>query len=951
MEKIYNPKAIEFLTYNIWEKNGYFLPHGDTSKDSFFIAIPPPNITGGLHMGHAFQYTIMDILIRYNRMLGKNTLWQMGLDHAGIATQILVEKKIFKEERKNKFSYSKYDFLKKIWQWKKESETTIFYQMRRLGSSVDWSTTKFTLDESISNAVTEAFIKLYNDKLIYKGKKITNWDHKLNSVISDLEVEMRTVNSSMWFIKYKIVNSNNNIKNNQYLTVATTRPETLLGDTAIAIHSEDERYQYLKGKKVIVPIINRIIPIIFDNSIDKTKGTGCVKITPAHDFHDYNIGMKHKLPMISIFGKSLIIKKKLKVYTWKGNNTNVYDNDIPIELHNLNKEEARKKIVFLLKKFQFLEKVIKYETLVPHGDRSGSVIEPILTNQWYIKMKPLSKVAIEAVKNKKILFIPSNYEKLYYSWMNNIEDWCISRQVVWGHRLPIWYDKQGNHYVGKNEKSIKELYYLSDTTILIQEKNVLDTWFSSALWTFASLGWPRENNLLNIFHPSNVLVSGFDIIFFWISRMIMLTMYFIKNQDGTPQIPFKIAYITGLIRDDKGQKMSKSKGNVLDPIDMIDGISLSDLIKKRTENLIKPQLINEIKHRTITSFPNGIEPTGSDALRLTFASLSAPTRNINWDMNRLRSYRNFCNKIWNATRLILMLNIHQHNFKFIKFTDLHFFDQWIYIEYNNFIKSFTKMLTTYRLDRAISLLNVFFKNNFCDWYIEIIKVFSKDQNNKIIISMRYSALKILSSLIRLIHPIIPFITEVIWQKINNIKKSSYSTIMTASYPVFNKHLQDTVIIENMCFFKKLITTIRQMRLEAQIDKKELINIYINNITQHLKKLIFHQTIVLNYMVCVRKIIIKNVRNSNHYLKKTIDTVEIFLKIDKIYYNNAYLIKINNKIKKIDVLIFSIKKKLLNKNFINKAPFDIIKKEKEKFINYIQTKSKLITEKNFLKYKK
>ncbi|QCI26814.1 valine--tRNA ligase [Buchnera aphidicola (Thelaxes californica)] len=945
MKKIYNPQDIERLIYNIWEKKNYFSPHGNTKKESFCVVIPPPNITGGLHMGHAFQYTIMDILVRYNRMMGKNTLWQMGLDHAGIATQLLVEQKLLLEEKKKRSYYSEKELLEKIWEWKKKSEGIIYSQIRRLGNSVDWSSSKFTLDSSISLSVSEAFVKLYNDKLIYKRKRITNWDYKLNSVVSDLEVDMRNITGNMWFIKYKIVNYKLYDINTKYLITATTRPETLLGDTAIAIHPDDKRYSHLKGAEVIVPIIKRKIPIIFDKSVDINKGTGCVKITPAHDFYDYQIGIKHKLPMISIFNNDLTIKKKLKMYTWDGKKTILLNNLIPSDLQGLGKFEARKKIIDVLKLKKILLKVIKHDFIVPHGDRSGVVIEPILTNQWYLKTKPLAKMAILAVQKKQITFIPQKYENLYFSWMNNIEDWCISRQVLWGHRIPIWYDSCGNIYTGKHEKEVRKTYSISSEVMLSQETDVLDTWFSSALWTFSSLGWPNKKKLLNIFHPSNIVVSGFDIIFFWIARMIMLTMYLIKDRNQQPQVPFKIAYITGLIRDEQGQKMSKSKGNVIDPIDMIDGISLNNLIKKRIKNLMKPKLIHEIKKRTMLLFPEGIIPNGADALRLTCASLSAPTRNINWDMNRLKSYRNFCNKLWNATRLIFSFSVNNIIPKYIDYKYLNFFDKWILLEFNNFLKLFTQSLNNYRFDQSVLCLNNFFRYNFCDWYIELIKIHYKYMYKKNFISIRYTSLKVLSDLIHVIHPIIPFITENIWEKISNLKNIKYNSIMLEPYPVYNCSLQDKKIIIYMQCFKNIVSIIRYLRLSAMLKEKELITVYIQNSTSMIKDIINKKIIYFSKMVFVKKFCIVDHKLSGmNYIHKFQDNVEFFIYITSNKNYNFKLLKIKEEIKKICSLIHISKKKLLNKNFIFKAPDNIIHKEKRKFIQLLQNKSHLIKEK-------
>ena len=703
MKKNYNPKDIEEYLYNFWEKNGFFKPNNNLKKPAFCIMMPPPNITGNLHMGHAFQQTIMDILIRYNRMQGKNTLWQVGTDHAGIATQILIERQIFSEERKTKKDYSRNDFIKKIWKWKKQSNFSVKKQMKRLGNSVDWDREKFTLDPDISHSVKEAFIILYKNNLIYQKKRLVHWDSKLETVISDLEVEHRLIKSKKWFIRYPIIKNTKNI-NIKYLLVATTRPETLLGDTALAINPKDDKYNYLIGQSVICPIVNRIIPIIADHYADMNKDTGCVKITPGHDFNDYEVGQRHKLPMINILTFNGKIKSNFSIYDYQGSKSNFYDSSIPTEFKNLDILSARKKIIYEIEKLGLLEKIEECNVFTPYSERSGVIIQPMLTNQWYLKTSHLSQSAIDVVREKKIKFIPNQYKSMYLSWMNNIEDWCISRQLWWGHQIPVWYDDKKNIYVGHSEKKIREEYNISDNIILNQENDVLDTWFSSGLWTFSTLGWPEKTDFLKIFHSTDVLVSGFDIIFFWIARMIMLTMYLVKDSCGNPQIPFKDVYITGLIRDEEGKKMSKSKGNVIDPIDMIDGISLNELIEKRTSNLLQPNLSKKIRYHTIKQFPNGISATGTDALRFTFSALASNTRDIQWDMNRLKGYRNFCNKLWNASRFVLK-NTKDHNyFNFSVNDDMLLINKWILVKFNNTVKSYRNSLHSYPFDTAANIL-------------------------------------------------------------------------------------------------------------------------------------------------------------------------------------------------------------------------------------------------------
>lgn len=624
MEKTYNPQDIEQPLYEHWEKQGYFKPNGDESKESFCIMIPPPNVTGSLHMGHAFQQTIMDTMIRYQRMQGKNTLWQAGTDHAGIATQMVVERKIAAEEGKTRHDYGRDAFIDKIWQWKAESGGTITRQMRRLGNSVDWERERFTMDEGLSNAVKEVFVRLYKEDLIYRGKRLVNWDPKLRTAISDLEVENRESKGSMWHIRYPLADGAKTADGKDYLVVATTRPETVLGDTGVAVNPEDPRYKDLIGKFVILPLVNRRIPIVGDEHADMEKGTGCVKITPAHDFNDYEVGKRHGLPMINILTFDGDIRETAEVYDTKGEESDVYSNAIPAEFQKLERFAARKAVVAAIDALGLLEEIKPHDLTVPYGDRGGVVIEPMLTDQWYVRADVLAKPAVEAVENGDIQFVPKQYENMYFSWMRDIQDWCISRQLWWGHRIPAWYDNDGNVYVGRTEDEVRQENNLGADVQLRQDEDVLDTWFSSALWTFSTLGWPENTDALRQFHPTSVMVSGFDIIFFWIARMIMMTMHFIKDENGKPQVPFKTVYMTGLIRDDEGQKMSKSKGNVIDPLDMVDGISLPDLLEKRTGNMMQPQLAEKIAKRTEKQFPDGIEPHGTDALRFTWRHWPQP---------------------------------------------------------------------------------------------------------------------------------------------------------------------------------------------------------------------------------------------------------------------------------------------------------------------------------------
>lgn len=948
MEKIYNPKDIEERLYNSWEKSGCFQPNNNLNKKSFCIMMPPPNITGNLHMGHAFQQTIMDILIRYHRMQGDNTLWQVGTDHAGIATQILVERQIYSKEKKTKKDYTRNKFIEKIWLWKKKSHDIVTKQMRRLGNSVDWDREKFTLDPDICKSVQEAFIILYQDKLIYRRKRLVHWDSILETVISDLEVDHRLTPGKKWFIRYPIIKNKQFLSNKiKYLIVATTRPETILGDVALAVNPKDSKYNQFIGQFVMCPIVNRIIPIISDEHADLKKDTGCVKITPAHNFDDYKVGLRHKLPIINILNFNGTIKQQLEIYDYKGRESDIYSFFVPDYLKNLDVLIARKKIVFEVEKLGLLEKVQECDILIPYSERSGAIIEPILTNQWYLKTYDLAKLAINAVKEKKIQFFPSQYKSMYFSWMNNIEDWCISRQLWWGHRIPVWYDNKNNKvYVGRNEKEIRRKYNVKNDTQLVQDNDVLDTWFSSSLWTFSTLGWPKKTDYLKVFHPTNVLISGFDIIFFWIARMIMLTMYFIKDSQGNPQVPFKCVYITGLIRDEQGNKMSKSKGNVIDPIDMIDGISLDKLIQKRTKNLLQPHFLKKIQERTIKQFPNGIEGAGTDALRFTFAALASNTRDIQWDMNRLKGYRNFCNKLWNASRFVL-INTKNHFFSNFNIdNEMLFVNKWILIECNKTIKLYRNALDTYRFDIAANLLYDFTWNIFCDWYLEFSKLIFKFYSEKDIYCTKNILIYVLELLLRLSHPIIPFISEFIWKRLKDINNKK--TIMLQSFPQYNDKIFDEEVLLNMDWIKKIIIFLRNTRNKMNFSRTKLLPLLFFNVHPKKEKIILENIFFLKKIAFLDKIEIlsKNYNKSLLSIKKIIDGSEVIIPISEIKDKKIDLERLIKEISKIKSQIFLLKEKVLNQKFLKFAPKNIIFREQERLTNLKKTYLKLCEQKKY-----
>ena len=786
MQKTYDPRAIEQSIYQEWEDRGWFAPAGEGSP--YCILLPPPNVTGTLHMGHAFQDTLMDTLVRYHRMCGDNTLWQGGTDHAGIATQMVVERQLAREGR-SRHELGREGFLEKVWEWREQSGHQIQQQMRRLGTSVDWSRERFTMDEGLSRAVTEVFVRLYDEGLIYRGKRLVNWDPVLHTAVSDLEVLSEEEQGKLWHMRYPLADGSG------HLVVATTRPETLLGDTAVAVHPQDERYRHLIGREVELPLTGRRIPVIADDYVDPEFGSGCVKITPAHDFNDYAVGSRHDLPMINLF----TIDARL-------------NDEAPEAYRGLDRYEARERIVADLDAQGLLERVDDHKLMVPRGDRSGAVIEPFLTDQWYVKVGPLAGPAIQAVEDGRIRFVPENWSKTYFEWMRNIEDWCISRQIWWGHRIPAWYDDAGNLYVARDEDEARRKYHLQDDVRLTQDPDVLDTWFSSALWPFSTLGWPDKTPELDTFYPTSVLVTGFDIIFFWVARMIMMGLKFMDD------VPFREVYVTGLIRDAEGQKMSKSKGNVLDPIDLIDGITLDDLLAKRTHGLMQPQMEKRIAKATKKQFPDGIPAFGTDALRFTLAALATSGRDIKFDLGRIEGYRNFCNKLWNAARYVLMntegqdtgLDGGEHAYSLA--------DRWIRSRLQTVIHDTRRHLDSYRFDLAARALYDFTWHDYCDWYLELSKpVLTGEASSKAARrGTRHTLVQVLETLLRLLHPIMPFITEAIWRQVAPLAGSEGETVMHRPYPTPDQALQDAEAEREIEWVKQFILGMRRIRAEMDI---------------------------------------------------------------------------------------------------------------------------------------
>ncbi|WP_333005646.1 valine--tRNA ligase [Vibrio coralliilyticus] len=947
MEKTYNPTSIEQALYQAWEEKGYFKPHGDTTKESYSIMIPPPNVTGSLHMGHAFQDTIMDTLIRAERMKGKNTLWQVGTDHAGIATQMVVERKIAAEEGKTKHDYGRDAFIDKIWEWKNESGGTITKQLRRLGASVDWDRERFTMDDGLSNAVQEVFVRLYEEDLIYRGKRLVNWDPKLHTAISDLEVENKDKKGHMWHFRYPLADGVKTAEGKDYIVVATTRPETMLGDTGVAVNPEDPRYKDLIGKEILLPVVDRRIPIVGDEHADMEKGTGCVKITPAHDFNDYEVGKRHQLPMINILTFNADIRDTAEVFTTNGEASDVYSTELPAKYHGMERFAARKAIVAEFEELGLLDEIKDHDLTVPYGDRGGVVIEPMLTDQWYVRAAPLAEPAVKAVEDGEIQFVPKQYENMYFSWMRDIQDWCISRQLWWGHRIPAWYDNDGNVYVGRTEEEVRANNNLAPVVVLRQDDDVLDTWFSSALWTFGTQGWPEQTEDLKTFHPSDVLVTGFDIIFFWVARMIMMTMHFNKDENGKSQVPFKTVYVTGLIRDENGDKMSKSKGNVLDPIDMIDGIDLESLVEKRCGNMMQPQLAKKIEKNTRKTFENGIEPYGTDALRFTLAAMASTGRDINWDMKRLEGYRNFCNKLWNASRYVLM-NTEEHDcgmsLSAEERANLEFSlaDKWIESQFELAAKEFNAHLDNFRLDMAANTLYEFIWNQFCDWYLELTKPVLWKGTEAQQVATRHMLITVLEKTLRLAHPVLPYITESIWQSVKPLVDGvEGDTIMTQALPQFNQENFNAEIVEDIEWVKTFITAIRNLRAEYDIAPSKGLSVMVKVADEKDAARIEANKTVLSSLAKLDEIkVLAEGEETPACATKLVEKSELMIPMAGLIDKDAELARLDGEIKKTHGEIKRIEGKLGNEGFVAKAPEAVVAKEREKLEGYQETLIKL-----------
>ena len=916
MDKTYEPHSIERRWYEFWEGQGHFRPSGEGTP--FCIMIPPPNVTGSLHMGHGFNNTIMDTLVRFRRMQGHNTLWQVGTDHAGIATQMVVERQLAAQSV-TRLDLGREKFLEKVWDWKAESGGHITRQLRRLGSSVDWDRERFTMDEGLSEAVKEAFVRLYDDGLIYRGKRLVNWDPVLHTAISDLEVQSVEEKGSLWHFKYPLSDGSGQ------LVVATTRPETMLGDTAVAVHPEDERYRHLIGKTIRLPLVGREIPIVGDEYVDPEFGTGCVKITPAHDFNDYEVGKRHQLPLINVFDQNARILPEFTVLTF-GQYQAGHGERAPLAYAGLDRFEAREKIVEDLKAQGFLEAIEPHALKVPRGDRSGVVIEPWLTDQWYVDAKKLAGPAIEAVESGQIRFVPQQYENLYFSWMRDIQDWCISRQLWWGHRIPAWYDETGHVYVGRNEAEVRQRYSLSEATRLHQDEDVLDTWFSSALWTFSTLGWPEKTRELSLFHPTDVLVTGFDIIFFWVARMIMMTMHFMKHPDGTPQVPFKTVYVHGLVRDAEGQKMSKSKGNVLDPLDIIDGITLDALIAKRTTGLMQPQMAQKIDGRTRKEFPEGIASYGCDALRFTFASLASTGRDIKFDMGRVEGYRNFCNKLWNAARFVIM-NTEDQALD-ATHSKLSLADRWILSRLNHAVEETTAAFNDFRFDLAARSLYEFIWNEYCDWYLELAKVSLHSEDVALQTGTRRTLVEVFEAVLRLTHPVMPFITEEIWQKIGPLAGKQGSTIMLQPYPVVESSRMDRASEVTIEWMMALLLGVRRIRGEINIAPGKPLKVILDAGSAQDREFLEESRDFIQKVGRVESIEwLPSGTTAPESAIALVGDLKILIPMSGLIDKDAELARLDKEIQRLTKEVPRLEGKLSDEGFLAKAPEAVVAKER------------------------
>jgi valyl-tRNA synthetase len=926
MDKNYEPRDIEQRWYSVWEEKGWFKPSG--SGNPYCIMIPPPNVTGTLHMGHAFQDTLMDALTRYHRMRGNNTLWQAGSDHAGIATQMVVERRLAAEGR-SRHDLGREAFIEEVWRWREKSGGTITHQLRRIGASLDWSRERFTMDDELSEAVREVFVRLYEEGLIYRGKRLVNWDPVLHTALSDLEVLSEEEQGHMWHIRYPLADGTGHV------VVATTRPETLLGDAAVAVHPGDTRYRHLIGQLVELPLTGRRIPVIADDYVDPEFGSGCVKITPAHDFNDYQVWQRHRdeSELMAVPHNGLI-----NIFTIDASIKRAPDDDadpaggppvcelIPPELRGLDRFNARKRIVAALKQQNLLERTRDHKLMVPRGDRSGAVIEPLLTDQWYVRVAPLARPAIAAVDSGRIRFVPENWSKTYFEWMRNIEDWCISRQIWWGHRIPAWYDANGGIYVGRSEQEVRLRHGLGDDVRLRQDEDVLDTWFSSALWPFSTLGWPRETDELRTFYPTSVLVTGFDIIFFWVARMIMMGLKFMD------EVPFREVYIHGLVRDAHGQKMSKSKGNVLDPLDLIDGIDLDALIEKRTQGLMQPQMARQIEAATRKEYPNGIPAFGADALRFTFAALASTGRDIKFDLNRIQGYRNFCNKLWNAARYVLMNTEGQDTGLGGDPVELTLADRWILSRLQTVDREVVNAIGKYRLDLAAQAIYEFVWNEYCDWYLELSKpvLNSGDSSEALQRGTRRTLVEVLEAILRIAHPLIPFITEEIWQRVAPLAGRRGMTIMQQPWPALDASLLDEDAEGEAAWLMSFVMGVRRIRSSMNITPSKPLPVLLQHGSEADRTLLgAHRTALTSLARLASIDWLEPGDDAPESATALVGEMKVLIPLSGLIDKDAELARLGKELTRLGGDIERSEAKLANRNYIERAPAHVVDKERER----------------------
>lgn len=919
MDKTYQPQDIEQRWYQHWEQSGHFAPQG--AGKPYCIMIPPPNVTGTLHMGHGFNQMVIDTLIRYHRMQGDNTLYQPGTDHAGIATQMVVERQL-NAQGITRHDLGREAFLTKVWEWKRQSGDTINRQLRRLGTSPDWSRERFTLDEGLSAAVREVFVRLYDEGLIYRGKRLVNWDPVLHTAVSDLEVVSEEENGHMWHFRYPIADAAGNATD-EYLIVATTRPETLLGDMAVAVNPHDPRYQHLIGRQVVLPLVGRLIPVLADDHADPEKGTGCVKITPAHDFNDYQVGKRHGLTLLNVFTVDACL-----------------NDNVPEAYRGLERYAARQRIVADMEALGLLEKVEAHKLMVPRSDRSNAVIEPFLTDQWYVDLtrdtlpdgrpggkRALAEPALAAVASGQVRIIPDTWVNTYNHWMYNLQDWCISRQLWWGHRIPAWYDAAGNIYVAQDEAAVRQKYQLPADLPLRQDEDVLDTWFSSALWPFSTLGWPdTDNPVLKTYYPTNVLVTGFDILFFWVARMIIMGLKFMGD------VPFREVYIHGLVRDAEGQKMSKSKGNVLDPLDVIDGVDLATLVQKRTSGMMQPQLAAKVEKATRKQFPDGIAAHGTDALRLTFAALATLGRDVNFDIQRLEGYRNFCNKLWNAARYVLMQCTGQDTGLDTNLpVELSAADRWIVSSLQHTITAVRHHLDSYRFDLAVQSLYDFIWYEYCDWYLELTKPVLGKQNTNLASqrAARRTLVQVLETTLRLLHPIAPFITEEIWQACKGLAGVDGATIMLQPYPVANPALHDADAEAEIQWVKALVMGVRRIRAEMDIKPGQSLGILLQNWdSTDQARFVAHGGLVCNLAKVGQVMWLAPDAPAPEAATALVGDMQVLIPLAGLIDKDAELARLGKEIAKLEKSLAGLESRLNNPDFAAKAPATVLEQTRQ-----------------------